>query len=213
MTDITDRDRLDFLAANTEFEPGSHDENEGESLSHWSLRTAAIFMAPKGYAPADLRSAIDRAIAAENILETRRRKQEGVVAEIKRHKQEMGGLPIFRLTPPPGIEYTKWITAFSSFLFGLMAAVWECTQDGRPDMLVIAPDLWPVVGAQDGYEPEDDPVKFQNVRTKRGGRLTHLGISVIVDANMTPGTGELICTQNSGPEYSQCFQTYTEEDL
>ena len=205
MTDITDRDRLDFLAANTEFKPGGHNETEGESLSHWSLRTAAIFTAPKSYAPADLRSAIDRAIEVENILETRRRKQEGVI-------QEIAGLPAFRLTPPPGVDYKTWIRTFSIFLATLQARVWAHTQDGRPDTLVIAPDLWPIVDAQDGYAEELQP-SCQNLHVRRVGNLTHHGLTVVVSAGLTGGTGNLSCSNHAGPDYQCDFQTYAEEDL
>jgi len=110
-----------------------------------------------------------------------------------------GGSVVFDNAPPStAVPYTLHIKTFSFYVSRLQNLIWERTQTVRPNVLIISPDVWFIVAAQDGFEGVT-PVANDGVAGPRKiGTLTRHGITVFADPTFVNQSGVLTYR---GPEF------------
>jgi hypothetical protein len=110
-----------------------------------------------------------------------------------------GGTLVFNNAPPAlSVPYSLHIKTFSYGISRLQNLIWERTQTVRPNVLVISPDLWFLVAAQDGFEGEAVTANDGIAGPRKVGTLTRHGISVFADPTY-PRTSGLLTYR--GPEF------------
>ena len=109
-----------------------------------------------------------------------------------------GGAAVFDNAAPAGVPYSFHIKTFSFTLTRSQALVWEKTQTIMPNKLVIAPDIWFIVEAQDGFVGESSVANDGIAGPRKVGRLTRHNIDVYVDPTYTNFSGTL---SYKGPEF------------
>lgn len=109
-----------------------------------------------------------------------------------------GGAVVFDNAAPAGVPYSFHIKTFSFSLTRLQALIWEKTQTIMPNKLVISPDFWFIVEAQDGFVGETSVANDGIAGPRKVGRLTRHQIDVYVDPTYTNATGTL---SYKGPEF------------
>jgi len=109
-----------------------------------------------------------------------------------------GGTIVFDNAAPAGVPYSFHIKTFSFYLTRLQALIWERTQTTMPNRLVISPDIWFLVEAQDGFVGEDSVANDGIAGPRKVGRLTKHGIDVYVDPTYQNFSGTM---SYRGPEF------------
>jgi len=109
-----------------------------------------------------------------------------------------GGSVVFDNAAPAGVPYSFHIKTFSFFLTRLQALIWEKTQTTMPNKLVISPDIWFIVEAQDGFVGETSVANDGIAGPRKVGRLTRHNIDVYVDPTYQNFQGTL---SYKGPEF------------
>jgi hypothetical protein len=96
------------------------------------------------------------------------------------------------------VAYSFHIKTFSFYLTRLQALIWEKTQTIMPNKLVISPDIWFIVEAQDGFVGESSVANDGIAGPRKVGRLTRHNIDVYVDPTYRNFSGTL---SYKGPEF------------
>ena len=109
-----------------------------------------------------------------------------------------GGSIVFDNAAPTGVPYSFHIKTFSFYLTRLQALIWEKTQTTMPNKLVISPDIWFIIEAQDGFVGEASVANDGIAGPRKVGRLTRHGIDVYVDPTYQNFQGTL---SYKGPEF------------
>jgi|GEM_PF-1692830 len=110
-----------------------------------------------------------------------------------------GGSVVFDNAPPAtAVPYTLHIKTFSFYVSRLQNLIWEKTQTVRPNVLVISPDIWFIVAAQDGFEGVTPVANDGIAGPRKIGTLTRHGIEVFADPTYTQESGVLTYR---GPEF------------
>ena len=109
-----------------------------------------------------------------------------------------GGSAVFDNAAPAGVPYSFHIKTFSFTLTRLQALIWEKTQTIMPNKLVISPDIWFILEAQDGFVGESSVANDGIAGPRKVGTLTRHNIDVYVDPTYTNFSGTL---SYKGPEF------------
>jgi len=110
-----------------------------------------------------------------------------------------GGAVVFDNSPPAtAVPYTLHIKTFAFFVSRLQNLIWERTQTIRPNVMVISPDIWVIVAAQDGFEGETPVANDGIAGPRKIGTLTRHGIIVFADPTYPSASGVL---SYRGPEF------------
>lgn len=110
-----------------------------------------------------------------------------------------GGVGIFDNASPVGVPYSLHIKTFSFIISRVQAAVWQLTRTVRPNKMVISPDIWFLVAAQDGFVGEASTANDGVAGPRKIGKLSRHGLDVYVDPTYTSATGLLT---HRGPEFT-----------
>lgn len=109
-----------------------------------------------------------------------------------------GGALVWDNAAPAGVPYVFHIKTFSFTLTRLQALIWERTQTIMPNKLIISPDIWYIIEAQDGFVGESAVANDGVAGPRKVGRLTKHGIDVYVDPTYPNFSGVL---SYKGPEF------------
>ncbi len=98
-----------------------------------------------------------------------------------------GGAMVFDNAAPAAVPYILHAKTFSITVSRLQNLIWEKTQSVRPNVMVIAPDIWFLLGLQDGFEGESNVANDGLSGPRKVGRLTRHGIEVFADPTFPSG--------------------------
>jgi len=102
-----------------------------------------------------------------------------------------GGSVVFDNAAPAAVPYILHAKTFSITVSRLQNLIWEKTQSVRPNVMVIAPDIWFLLGLQDGFEGESNVANDGLTGPRKVGRLTRHGIDVFADPTFPSGSAVL----------------------
>jgi len=157
--------------------------------ARWSVQSVMDFMNDYGVnAEPTILDAAGRLIQMETLKHVFNTMRNGAA----------GGAAVFNNAAPAGVPYSFHVKTFSFTLTRLQALIWEKTQTIMPNKLVISPDIWFLVEAQDGFVGETSVANDGIAGPRKVGRLTRHGIDVYVDPTYTNASGVL---SYKGPEF------------
>jgi hypothetical protein len=157
--------------------------------ARWSVQSVQDFIADYGInAEPTIIDAAGRVIQSETLKHVFNVMQNSAA----------GGAVVFDNAAPAGVPYSFHIKTFSFTLTRLCALIWEKTQTVMPNKLVISPDIWFIVEAQDGFVGENSVANDGIAGPRKVGRLTRHMIDVYVDPTYTNASGTL---SYKGPEF------------
>lgn len=102
-----------------------------------------------------------------------------------------GGSLVFDNAAPAAVPFILHAKTFSITVSRLQNLIWEKTQSVRPNVMVIAPDIWFLLGLQDGFEGEANVANDGLAGPRKVGRLTRHGIDVYADPTFPSGKAVL----------------------